>query len=250
MKVKLLVDGGKMAPGPAVAQQLGPMGINLGKVIEDVNEATKSFSGTKVPVELDVDPKTKSYEIQVFSPPVAELIKKSLSLEKGSGEAGKYKVGNASIESLIGIAKTKSPDLLAKDLKAALKLIVGTCVSLGILIDNKDPKEIQSEIDSGNYDTEIKEEKTEPSPEKKLKLEKFFKVRKAQQEKQKVAEEAAAAEAEAEKEKAKIAAAAAEAGEGEAPAEGEEAKEGETPEGEAPAEGEEAKEAPAEEKKE
>ena len=87
MKVKLIVEGGKMAPGPAVAQQLGPMGINLGKVIEDVNEATKGFAGTKVPVELDVDAKTKTYEIQVFSPPVSELIKKELKLEKGSGEA-------------------------------------------------------------------------------------------------------------------------------------------------------------------
>ena len=74
MKVKLIVEGGKMAPGPAVAQQLGPMGINLGKVIEDVNKATAGFKGTKVPVELDVDPKTRTYNIAVFSPPVAELI--------------------------------------------------------------------------------------------------------------------------------------------------------------------------------
>ena len=64
MKVKLIVEGGKMAPGPAVAQQLGPMGINLGKVIEDVNEATKSFAGIKVPVELDVNTKTKKLNIK------------------------------------------------------------------------------------------------------------------------------------------------------------------------------------------
>ena len=58
-KIKLIVDGGAMKPGPAVAQQLGPMGINLGKVISDVNAATAGFKGVKVPVELDVNPKTK-----------------------------------------------------------------------------------------------------------------------------------------------------------------------------------------------
>ena len=66
MKVKLIVDGGKMAPGPAVSQQLGPMGINLGKVISDVNEATKGFVGMKVPVELDVDTKTKNFAVDTF----------------------------------------------------------------------------------------------------------------------------------------------------------------------------------------
>tara|TARA_Y100000310_G_scaffold224526_1_gene226375 strand:- start:226 stop:960 length:735 start_codon:yes stop_codon:yes gene_type:complete len=234
MKIKLIVEGGKMAPGPAVAQQLGPMGINLGKVITDVNEATSSFSGTKVPVELDVDPKTKSYDIQVFSPPVAELIKKSLALEKGSGEAHKIKVGNIASETVLGIAKTKMPDLLAKDLKAALKLIVGTCVSLGVLVDNKDPKEIEIEIDDGQYDDLISSEKTEVSPEKKKSLDAHFKEVLVHQEKLKKAEEAAEAEAEAAKEAAKTAA---ETPEGEAPAEAEAPAEGEKPaEGEAPAE--------------
>ena len=188
-----------MTPGPAVAQQLGPMGINLGKVISDVNEATKSFSGTKVPVELDVNPKTKKYEIHVSTPPTSELIKKELKLEKGSGEPNKTKVGNISIETLIKIAKTKSSSLLAKNLKSSLKLMVGTCVSLGVLIDNKDPAEVQAEINSGHYDSEILGEKTEASQEKLQKLEKFFEVRKAKQEKDKKAAEEAAAAAEAAK---------------------------------------------------
>jgi large subunit ribosomal protein L11 len=80
MKVKLIVDGGNMKPGPSVAQQLGPMGINLGKVISSVNEATAGFKGTKVPVEIDVNTKTKDFAIKVFSPPVAELIKKELKI--------------------------------------------------------------------------------------------------------------------------------------------------------------------------
>ena len=88
MLVKLIVDGGDMKPGPAVAQQIGPAGINMGKVISDINQATLSFKGVKVPVEINVDAKTKSYSIKVFSPPVAELIKRELQVEKGSGSPG------------------------------------------------------------------------------------------------------------------------------------------------------------------
>src|SRR3989338_3832598 len=153
MIVKLIVDGGDMKPGPAVAQQIGPLGINLGKVISDVNTATMGFKGTKVPVEIDVDSKTKTYKIKVFSPPVAELIKKELGLEKGSGLAGAYQVGNIAFERIVDIAKTKQSNLLAKDLKSAVKLIAGTCVSLGVLIDNKLAKDIEKDIDSGVYDS-------------------------------------------------------------------------------------------------
>ncbi len=194
MKVKLIVDGGKMHPGPTVSQQLGPMGINLGKVISDINEVTKGFSGMKVPVEIDVDGKTKKYVINVFSPPVAELIKKEVAVEKGSGQPNNIKVGNVALEKVIYIAKTKMPDFLAKDLKRAVKLVVGSCVSMGVLIDNKEPKEIMSDIDKGKYDKEISEEITEVSKDKKEKLEKFFAVRKAKQERDiKAAEEAKAA---------------------------------------------------------
>ena len=195
MQVKLIVDGGKMAPGPAVSQQLGPMGINLGKVISDVNEATKGFAGMKVPVEIDVDSKTKTYKIKVFSPPMAELIKKEISAEKGSGEAGKFKVGNISFESLLGITKTKMPSLLAKDLRSAVKTAVGSCVSLGVLIDSKEAKEVEKDIDSGVYDKEISGEITKTSDEKKVALETHFAVVKARQDKEKKAlEEAKAAE--------------------------------------------------------
>lgn len=237
-KIKLIVDGGSMKPGPAVAQQVGPLGINMGQMISDVNEATAGFKGMKVPVEIDVDAKTKSYNIQVFSPPVAELLKKELSIPKGSGEPHKIKVGNLAIEQAISVAKTKMSDLLAKDLKAAVKMVVGTCVSLGILVENKPAAEVEQEIDEGKYDKEFSEEKTEVPADKKAALAAHFTKVKAEQAKLLKEEEAAAAAEEAEK--------AAEAAEGEA-AEGE-AAEG----GEAPAEGEAAEggEAPAEEKKE
>lgn len=195
MKVKLIVEGGDMKPGPAIAQQLGPLGINLGKVIADVNSATLGFKGTKVPVEIDVNAKTKSFTIQVFSPPVAELIKKELKLEKASGEAGNIKVGNVAIEQVIGIAKSKLPNMLAKDLKRAVKLVTGSCVSLGVLIENKEAKETMKDIESGLYDQEISQEKIDVSAEKKSKLDKYFLEVKARQDKMlKAREEAKAAE--------------------------------------------------------
>ena len=198
MQIKLLVEGGAMTPGPALSQKLGPAGIPINQVIQKVNEATKDFSGLKVPVELDVDLKTKNFEIQIFSPPVSELLKKELKITKGSGEQIKFQVANASIEQIILVAKTKMQNLLAKDLKSAVKLIVGTCVSLGILIENKPAKEIEIEIENGKYDEEISQGKTETSPEKREKLDEFFNEVKRKQEiilkQEKAAKEAAEAE--------------------------------------------------------
>jgi len=174
MIIKLLVEGGNMTPGPALSQKLGPMGMNINDVIKKVNEATKDFKGLKVPVELDVDASTKDFKVSVFSPPVSELIKKELGIEKGSGLQKKAQVANASIEQIIKIAKTKMQNLLCKDLKSSVKTIVGSCVSLGILIENKTAKEIEQEIDEGKYDKQIKEEQTEPSEDKKKALQEYF----------------------------------------------------------------------------
>ncbi|MAG78913.1 50S ribosomal protein L11 [Candidatus Pacearchaeota archaeon] len=198
MQIKLLVEGGSMKPGPALSQKIGPLGINVNKIIEKVNEATKNFNGLKVPVELDVDAGTKEFEVVVFSPPVSELIKRELGIEKGSGMQKKVKIANASIEQIISIAKTKLPNMLCKDLKSAVKTIVGTCVSLGVLIENKQASEIEQDIDEGKYDKEIKEGKTETSKEKKEELDKYFENLKAEQEKI-AKQEQAEKEAEAEK---------------------------------------------------
>ncbi len=193
MQIKLLVEGGAIQPGPALSQQLGPAGINMGQVIQKVNDATKDFKGMKVPVELSVDMGTKEIEVKVFSPPVSELVKKELGIEKGSGEQEKIKVANASIEQIISVAKTKLPNLLCNDLKAAVKTVVGSCVSLGILIENKTPIEIEQEINEGKYDKEIQGEVTETSEEKKKELQEHFSKIDAEQ--QKIIEQEKAAEA-------------------------------------------------------
>jgi large subunit ribosomal protein L11 len=214
MIIKLLVEGGSMKPGPALSQKIGPLGINVGEIISKVNEATEGFKGLKVPVELDVDASTKKFEIKVFSPPVSELIKREIKAEKGSGEQKKIQISNVSIEQIISIAKTKMQNLLCKDLKAGVKSIVGTCASLGVLVESKPATEIGPDIDSGKYDKEISEGKTETSPEKRKELDEFFTNLHSAQEKQ-IQLEKAAAQAE---EEAKTAQAAAKPAAGAAPA--------------------------------
>ena len=146
MNIKLLIEGGDMKPGPAIAQQLGPLGLNLGKVISDVNKETQNFKGMKVPVELNVNEKTKQYTIFVSSPPTSELLKKELKLEKGSHDHKNISMGNASIEDVIKIAKIKHPNMLEKNIKNAVKSILGTCASVGILVENKNPNELIKEV--------------------------------------------------------------------------------------------------------
>ena len=191
MIIKILADGGAMAPGPSLSQKLGPAGINMSQVLQKINDATKDFKGVKVPVEIDVNPTTKTFAVKVFSPPVSELLKKDLGIEKGSGNHNKIKVGNASMEQIISVAKTKMPNMLSRDLKSSVKNIVGTCVSLGILIENKSPKEIQKEIDLGFYDKEIKLGISETSNEKRKELDNYFKKIKEEQDKLLKAEQAA-----------------------------------------------------------
>ncbi|GEM_PF-106148 len=201
MIIKLLVDGGDMKPGPAIGQKLGPLGINIGKVVQDVNQETKAFKGVKVPVELDIA-KNKTFTIKVLSPPTTELLKKELGIEKASGDHKKVKSANASIEQVISVAKIKSSNLLATNFKAAVKSVVGSCVSAEILIENKEPKELMKDIEAGKYDKEINEQKTETSKEKRKELDNFFTNIKAQEaaaikkaEEEKLAEEAKKAEA-------------------------------------------------------
>ncbi len=203
MQIKLLIEGGNMTPNPVLSQKIGPLGLNLGEIISKVNEATKDFKGLKVPVELEVDPSTKQFEVHVSSPPVSELLKKKLGITKGSGVQLKVQAANASIEQIISVAKTKLPTLLCNDLKSAVKTILGTCVSLGVLVENKQASEVEGLIDEGKYDKEIQEEITETSPEKKAQLDEYFNELHTQQEKAVEKEEAEKEVAKEAKESAK-----------------------------------------------
>jgi len=181
MNLKLLVDGGAMKPGPAVSQKLGPAGVNINEVISSVNEATANFKGMQVPVEVVVDLGTKKFEVNVFSPPISGLIKKEAGIQKASGRQSQIKAANLSIEQIIKIANTKLPNLLCKDLRAAVKITVGSCVSLGILIENNPAKQVMKDIESGKYDKEISSVLIETPEEKKKELDAYFKDLNAKQ---------------------------------------------------------------------
>jgi large subunit ribosomal protein L11 len=198
MIIKLLIEGGNMKPGPAVAQQLGPMGVNMGDVISQVNDATKEFKGMKVPVELDIDEKTKKFTVKTSSPPTSELIKKELKIEKGTIDHKNDVVGNASIEDIIKITKIKSSNMLDKDFKSAVKSVLGTARTIGILVENKNPNELIADITNGEFEKEIIEQKTETDPEKRKLLQDHFNTIKTAQE-----TKAANEKAEADEKKAK-----------------------------------------------
>jgi large subunit ribosomal protein L11 len=200
MIIKLLVEGGGMKPGPALSQKLGPLGINLGKVLAEVNKATADFVGMKVPATLDINTKTKEFTVKISTPPTAELLKKELGFEKGSGQPNKLKIANIALEQIINVAKTKQNDMIVNSLKEAVKSVIGTCVSLGILVESKDPKAVLEEIDKGEYDPLIKKGVDVAPQEKLAKLAADFEqVRKVQEalikEMEKKAEEEAAAPA-------------------------------------------------------
>ncbi len=181
MQMKLLVDAGVMKPGPALSQKMGPLGINLGKIIADVNKASDSFKGIKVPVILDINTKTKSFTVSVLTPPTSELLKKELGIAKGSGEPKNIKMGNIPIETVIKIAKIKEKDMIVNGLKEAVDSVLGTCVSLGILVESKDGREIIKEVKEGRYHDIISKGTEHASQEKLDMLAKdFVKVQKEQ----------------------------------------------------------------------
>lgn len=192
--IKLLVEGGKMTPGPVVAQQLGPMGLNLGQIISDVNLKTSSFKGINVPVILDVNSKTKEVKITVLSPPTSELLKKELGVDKASGARLKMRVGNLAFEQVISVAKQKHENMLSNNFVSSVKSVLGTCQSLGILVDSKEIKDIMVDFNEGKYDAMIKAQKTEVDVEKMTKLKDYFAEINKVQMAEKAALEAAAEE--------------------------------------------------------
>lgn len=156
--VEALVSGGQATAGPPLGPALGPLGVNVLAIVNKINEITKHYAGMKVPVKITVDPETKDFEVSVGIPTTSALIVSELGVEKGSGTPKTQKVGNLSMEQLVNIAKIKRAELLARNLKGAVKEVLGSCVSMGVTVEGKDPKEIQSEVDEGNYDALLEKE--------------------------------------------------------------------------------------------
>lgn len=155
--VELIVAGGQATAGPPLGPALGPLGVNIMAVVNKINELTKDYSGMKVPVKVSVNPEDKTFDVTIGVPTSSALLVSELHIEKGSGTPNSAKVGDVNVEQIIKIAKIKRPELLAKTLKGAAKEIMGTCVSMGITVEGKDPREVQKEVDQGKFDAMLKE---------------------------------------------------------------------------------------------
>ncbi len=190
--LELLIPGGKASAAPPVGPTLAPAGLNVAEVVKKINEKTIAFNGMQVPVKITFDTSDKSFEITIGTPPASSLLKAEGRLEKGSGSAKLDKVADLRIEQIIKVAKMKGDALAGKTLKDKVKEVIGTCVSMGILVQGLDPKIAVKKVDEGMFDKEIKLEKTELTAEdiKHLEAEKIRLA--AEAEKRHAAEEAAA----------------------------------------------------------
>ncbi len=169
--VQALVEGGKATAGPPLGPGLGPMGVNIGQVIAEINRKTASFKGMQVPVKVIVEPADKTFEITIGTPPASALIVKEANIEKGSGNPKLDKVADLKIEQIIKIAKMKEDSLSGTTLKSRVKEIIGTCNSMGILVEGKPAVETLKDIGQGSYAEEIAAEKTELTAEELRQLE-------------------------------------------------------------------------------
>jgi large subunit ribosomal protein L11 len=144
-EVSVLVEGGKAAAGAALGSALGPLGVNVGQVVAQINEQTKQFAGMRVPVVVKVDAATRSFTLVVGRPPVAALLLKEAGKEKGSGKAKTEVVGDVSLEAVRRIAEAKSEDLEGRTLEQRMNQVIGSCTSLGLTVDGKDPRGLLKE---------------------------------------------------------------------------------------------------------
>ncbi|MFA5155180.1 MAG: 50S ribosomal protein L11 [Patescibacteria group bacterium] len=132
-KIKLQVPGAAANPAPPIGPALGQHGLNIAQFCKEFNDKTKDKAGDIIPVEITVY-EDRSYDFILKTPPAAELIKKAAGIKKGSGKPLTEKIGQISEAQLAEIAKTKLPDLNARDLEAAKKIIAGTARQMGVEI--------------------------------------------------------------------------------------------------------------------
>ena len=129
--IKLQVPAGKANPAPPIGTALGPQGVNIMEFCKQFNAKTSTLGDIKIPVVITVYA-DRSFTFITKTPPAADLIKKAIKLEKGSGKPNREKVGSITRAQLEEIAKLKLPDLNTTNLEAAIRTIEGTAKSLGL----------------------------------------------------------------------------------------------------------------------
>ena len=133
--VKLQINAGKATAGPPVGPALAPYGLNIMGFVKEFNERTKNNVGFKIPVVITCYA-DRTFSFITKTPPAAALILKEVGLDSGSGVPNKTKVAHISREAIQKIAETKMPDLNAKDMEGAMSMIMGTCRSMGVVVDD------------------------------------------------------------------------------------------------------------------
>ena len=152
--VEVLVPGGRATAGPPLGPALGPLGINVKAVVDDINKKTAEFNGMSVPVQVHVDDK-KNVTLTVGIPPTTALVMKEAGVEKGSGNPNTQAVGKLPLEAVIRIAKMKMESMLSYELKEAVKEVMGTCVSVGVTIEGKTAKQAIAAVNAGEWDAQL-----------------------------------------------------------------------------------------------
>ncbi|MBR9676756.1 50S ribosomal protein L11 [Candidatus Woesearchaeota archaeon] len=165
--VEVLIEGGKATAAPPLGPAMGPLGVNIGQVVADINSKTQDFKGMQVPVKVEVDTDTKAYTISIGTPPASQLIIKEAGIKKGSGSPKTDLVADLKIEQLVKVAKMKEDSLLGKDPIQRVKEIAGTCQSMGVMIEGKPASETIADLQAGTYDQKILSGKTELTEEEK-----------------------------------------------------------------------------------
>ena len=132
--IKLQIPGGQANPAPPVGPALGQHGVNIMEFCKAFNAQTADQNGRIIPVEITVF-EDRSFTFITKTPPAAVLIKEALRLEKGSPEPNREKVGRLSRDQVRQIAEVKMPDLNARDVEAAMKIVAGTARSMGVEVD-------------------------------------------------------------------------------------------------------------------
>ena len=132
--IKLQIPAGQANPAPPVGPALGQHGVNIMEFCKAFNAETAAQNGRITPVEITVY-EDRSFTFITKTPPAAVLIKEALSLEKGSSEPNRDKVGRLRREQVRQIAETKMPDLNARDVEQAMKVIAGTARSMGVEVE-------------------------------------------------------------------------------------------------------------------
>ncbi len=153
--ISVLVVGGEATAGQPLGPALGPLGVNVLAIVNEINRITGDFKGMRVPVKVEVDTDTKKFTVSVGTPTTSALLVKEAGIAKGSGKPNVDFVGSITFDKVLGIAKIKINDSYAKSIKSSTKEVVGSCVSLGLKVENEDPRQFMRQIEEGKWDKAI-----------------------------------------------------------------------------------------------